>query len=53
MNNIFIGILSIFIALAILCLQAVIDHTPPLYAVGLCLAIFSIGFIFGENQSDD
>lgn len=53
MNNFFIGVLSVFIALAILCLQAVIDRTPPIYALGLCVALFALGFIFGENQDHE
>jgi hypothetical protein len=53
MNNFAIGILSIFIALAILCLQAIIEHTPPIYVFGAIVALFCLGFIFGENQSHD
>ena len=53
MNNIFIGILSIFIVLAVLCLQAIIEHTPPLYVLGAVIAMFCLGFIFGENQPHD
>jgi hypothetical protein len=53
MNNLFIGVLSLFIVLAILCLQAIIEHTPPLYVFGACIALFCLGFIFGENQHHD
>jgi hypothetical protein len=53
MNNIFIGILSIFITIAILCLQAIIENTPPIYVIGGVIALFCLGFIFGENQSHE
>lgn len=49
MNNIFIGVLSLFIVMAILCLQAIIEHTPPIYVLGAVIAMFCLGFIFGEN----
>ena len=53
MNNIFIGILSLFIVLAILCLQAIIEHTPPIYVFGAVVAMFALGYIFGENQDHE
>lgn len=53
MNNLAIGIITIFITLAILCLQAIIDHTPPIYALGAVVAIFALGYIFGENSSHE
>ena len=49
MSNIFIGVLSMFIVLAILCLQAVIEHTPPIYVIGVIVSLFCLGYIFGEN----
>jgi hypothetical protein len=53
MNNIFVGILTLFIVLAILCLQAIIERTPPMYVFGAVIAIFALGFIFGENQDHE
>lgn len=53
MNNLFIAILSVFIVLAILCLQAIIEHTPPIYVFGAVVALFCLGFVFGENQNHE
>lgn len=50
MNNIFIGVLAMFITLAILCLQAIIEHTPPLFVLGAVVSLFCLGYIFGENH---
>lgn len=50
MNNIFIGVLAMFIVMAILCLQAIIEHTPPIYVLGSIVALFCLGYIFGENS---
>ena len=50
MNAIFIGVLSIIISVMVLCIQAVIDNTPALPAIGLVLACFTFGFILGENH---
>lgn len=50
MNNIFVGIVSIVVAIGVLCLQSIIDTTPPIYILGLVVACFSFGFIFGANH---
>jgi hypothetical protein len=50
MNNLFVGILSLIITLAVLCIQAVIEQTPLWAVVGLVLACFVFGFILGENH---
>ena len=53
MNNLFIGIISIIITLAVLCIQAVIDNTPALPAIGLVLACLILGYLLGENSHHD
>ena len=50
MNNIFIGIISILVALAVLCIGAVIENTPAIPVIGLVLACFAFGYILGENS---
>jgi hypothetical protein len=49
-NNLFIGIVAIIVALAVLCIQAIIEQTPLWAVIGLVLACFVFGFILGENH---
>ena len=50
MNANFIGVLSIIISVMVLCIQAVIDNTPALPAIGLVLACLILGYLLGENS---
>jgi hypothetical protein len=51
-NNIFVGVVSILVGFAFLCVGAIIDHAPAIPTLLLTALVFAIGVLFGINHHD-